>query len=524
MWFTKVEGYMRNYLILFFSLLVISGCGGSGSSSGAAGSNRPTGSTIPVGAVSGTSFDGLVINGTVKVYDFTTGSKGALLAQATTDAMGLYNLSLQVESRPVLLELTGGYYREEAGSNANVSLSTNHKLIALANYTTGAGLKVAVTTYSYLAAGLAQYKISKGTAVSTAIDIANQRISSLVGVNILTTTPKEITDVANVSASLSPELRYGFLAGAISLWTYNNAPSATAAHLPPYTSIDFAQTLYQDISADGILDGFGVDTTGAKAQLSFGTVPLSVDVYRLGLGTAIVQMAGNTNNKTGLTGAQVLSFASSYIASTDAIFNNVAPTAFAASSTVINTPATNSWVTGLVNIGATAQSPFGLSKVEFLVDNAVVSTAASLLTAQSFQINATGFADGAHSISVRATDLGGFVSTATSNMSIDNTWPTATATMPYTLIQAQVMFSAMVCVTETGSGVSYINNISDGTTGTNLGNGCWSVPMPQPPKAGSSYLAMIVVRDKVGHCSQYNGASSGSNVLGTWTSRGQYSC
>jgi hypothetical protein len=511
---------MRNYLILFFSLLLLSGCGGGGTP----GSSGVTGSTIPVGAVSGTSFDGLVINGTVKVYDYTAGSKGALLAQATTDAMGLYNLSLQIESRPVLLELTGGSYNEEA-DNANVALRTNHKLMAVANYTTGAALKVAVTTYSYLAAGLAQYEISKGAAVSTAIDNANQRISSLVGVNILTTTPKEIIDVANASASLTPELRYGFLAGAISLWTYNHTPSTAAAHLAPYTSIDFAQTLYQDISADGVLDGFGLDSTGAKAQLSFGTVPLSVDVYRLGIGTAIVQMAGNANNKTRLTGAQVLSFASSYIASTDAIFNNVAPIAFAASSTVINSPATNSWVTGLVTVAATAQSPFGLSKVDFLVDNAVVSTATSLLAAQSFQINATTFAEGAHTISVRATDLGGFVSTSTNNMSIDNTWPTATAAIPYNWFQSgTIATSATVCVTETGSGVASVNNITGSTSGTNLGNGCWNVPTSiRGVSTSSPYLAMIVVRDNVGHCSQYNGADA-SLTLGFWTFRGQYTC
>ena len=154
---------MRNYLILLFSLQLLSGCGGGGTP----GSSGVTGSTIPVGAVSGTSFDGLVINGTVSVYDFTTGRKGALLAQATTDGQGLYSLSLQIESRPVLLELTGGSYNEEAG-NANVALHTNHKLMAVANYTTGSTLKVAVTTYSYIAAGLAQYEISKGTAVSTA--------------------------------------------------------------------------------------------------------------------------------------------------------------------------------------------------------------------------------------------------------------------------------------------------------------------------------------------------------------------
>lgn len=241
---------MRNYLAILFILSLLSACGG-----GAGGAGGATGSTIPVGAVSGTSFDGLIINGTVSVYDYTTGAKGALLAQATTDGKGLYGLSLQVESRPVLLELTGGYYVEEAGTNANISLDPQHKLTAVANYITGTSLKVAITTYSHLAAGLAAFEIKNGVAVATAINDANSRASSLVGVNILSTKPKEITDVTNASATLTPELRYGFLAGAISFWTYGHAPSLASAHVAPYTSIDFAQLLYQDIAADGLLDG-----------------------------------------------------------------------------------------------------------------------------------------------------------------------------------------------------------------------------------------------------------------------------
>jgi len=101
---------MRNNLALLISLVFLTACGG-----GAGSGSSPTSSTIPIGVVSGTSFDGLIIGGTVSVYDFTTGAKGALLGQTISDGNGLYSLSLQVESRPVLVEITGGYYIEEAG-------------------------------------------------------------------------------------------------------------------------------------------------------------------------------------------------------------------------------------------------------------------------------------------------------------------------------------------------------------------------------------------------------------------------
>ena len=112
---------MRNYLALLISLVFLTACGGGAGSGGGSG---PTGSTIPVGSVSGISFDGLILNGTVSVYDFTTGAKGALLGQTTSDSSsGLYSLSLQVESRPVLVEITGGYYVEEAGAAVRVHKS-----------------------------------------------------------------------------------------------------------------------------------------------------------------------------------------------------------------------------------------------------------------------------------------------------------------------------------------------------------------------------------------------------------------
>lgn len=488
---------MRNNLALLISLVFLTACGG-GSAGGSSGS---TGSTIPNGYVSGISFDGLVLGGTVSVYDFSTGAKGALLGQATTDSTtGLYNLSLKVESRPVLLELTGGYYIEEAGavgSSTQVALLAGQKLMALANYTTGGTLGISVTTYTHLAAGLAAYEIRKGAAVSTAINDANNRVSNLAGVNIITITPKEITDVANASAFLTPELRYGFLAGAISMWTYNNMPIGATQRVP-YTSIDFAQLLYQDISADGLLDGIGFDSSGNAMPLSFGTVPLGVDIYRLAIGTSIIQMAGDANNKTGLTGTQVLSFAQTYIANTDAMFNGVPPASFAPASVVIYAPAPDAWARKTINVTSTAFSPFGLKTVELLVDGVSVATAPSLnLAAATFPIDTTGYADGPHTLTVRATDRGGFVTMASVQLKIDNTPPTTTLGLAHCIPciyggVASDAYSGVVGTVVTG----YISPNSQSIVGA---GGVWTLPMPAVPPTKET----IRVRDLAGNCSDY---------------------
>jgi len=513
---------MRNGLALLVSLVFLTACGGG--AGGGGGSTSPTGSTIPYGSVSGKAFDGLILNGTVSVYDFSTGAKGALLGQATTDSTGLYSLSLQVESRPVLLELTGGYYVEEAGTAGfptQVALSSGQKLTALDNYTTSGTLSISVTTYTHLAAGLAAYEIKKGVAVSAAINDANNRVSSLAGINILTTTPKEITDVANASAFLTPELRYGFLAGAISMWTYNNTPNLTTNPTPgrvsPYTSIDFAQLLYQDISADGLLDGIGLDSAGNVTPMSFGTIPLGVNVYRQAIGAAIVQMAGDPNNKTGLTGAQVLSFASAYISNTDAMFNGVPPTTFAPSSVVIFSPSPDAWARKTVNLTSTAFSPFGLKTVELLVDGASVATSQTLST-QSFPVDTTGHADGQHTFNVRATDLGGFVTTASVQLKIDNTPPTSTG--GFTPLPFPPMTYGPVPVFGTASdnysGVSSVTaSISpSGTLPISAGTN-WSTSVP--PTDNFSAI-QYQINDAAGNCSIYKFVlPTSSSPLAVWT-------
>ncbi len=449
-------------LLIFVISLMLAACGGGGGS-GSTGGSSPIGSTLPVGTVAGTTFDGLISNGVVTVYDFTNGTKGEKLGQATSDSTGRYSISLQVMSRPILVEMTGGFYTEEAGMNAQVTLDSNHKLSALANYTTGSAIRMGITTFTHLAAGLAEYEISKGKGVAAAIDEANNRVSSLVGLNVLTVTPLQITDTGNASATLTPELTYGFLESAISMWTYNHAQSAATQHVVPFTSIDFAQLLYQDVSADGLLDGLGRDSTGNSIQLSFGTFPLGVDVYRMGLGLSLVQMAASTNNKTGLTGAQVLNFSQSFVGNMDAMFNNVAPSTITVPVATINTPTANTKVNGVMNVAATTQSVVGLSKVELLVDGAIAATATTNLTAPSFQINTTAYADGLRTIDVRATDLAGQVSDSSVQVLLDNVAPVVYISNP----TANSKLNGMVTVAATAHSVAGLSKVEleiDGTT------------------------------------------------------------
>lgn len=481
--------------IVVLLTIVLSACSGGG---GETASPQP----IPTASVSGAAVDGLVFNGTVSVYDFSTGSKGALLGQATTNInTGLYSLTIQTESRPLLLELTGGYYYEEMDPTRQVQLDPSDKLLALVNFTTGQSINSSVTNYTTLSTGLAQYRIANGTAVAVAINDANSRISALIGTNISTTTPREITDPANASAALTPALQYGFLAGGISMWAYNNPPSLALRLTKPYVSIKFIQLMYQDVVADGLLDGVGKDGSGNNVNLSFGIKALGADVYRKGIAVNVLLMADHVNNRTGLSSSHVLSFASAYGASTDPIWGGVAPTPITAPVVNLLTPTANQWLRSTVNVTATATDYSGLSSANLLVDGNSTATITTGLLAPMFSYNTTAVPDGDHTMGVRVTNVLGQATDAVVPVSVDNTPPVAGIT--------GAVMRAGGCVVsgvayDTGSGVigtpisGYIcSQFGCAATVTGVvSSGAWSLVLPVSPDLATVYVSL---NDDVGN-------------------------
>jgi hypothetical protein len=486
---------LRPFICAGLGVLLVAGCGGGGG--GDSGSGLPP--RAPATGVYGTAYDAAISNGNVAVYSFASGQPGALLGQGATDAQGNYAISIDAPSQPILIEISGGSYVEEA-SGLSVTLSPSDRLRTVSSYTLGTPVHAHVTFYTHLAAGLASHLVAAGTPVVAAIDQANQRMSAWLGFDILTTPPANVTDVANATATLNAALQYGFLSGAVSRWTLAHAPAGAAGHQAPFTSIGFAQLAFADISADGMLDGLGSDGRGLSMPLSFGTTPLGTSVYRLELGAALVEMAGHPNNRTRLTGAQVLPYAQSYIASTDPVFGGVAPEAFAASAAQLAVPA--AWSNRIVGLGASASSAFGIQTLELLVDN-VVAGSFSGGGSMIFSVDTSLYADGTHTATLRATDQGGFVTTSSTALLIDNSAPVATVVTPYGGVPFNYYAQGSVC--EPLTGVVTVRNLDfnlDGTVSMNGICGTWSVPLIIS-NAMSLLQERIQFRDGIGNCSVY---------------------
>ncbi|MGI9303638.1 MAG: Ig-like domain-containing protein [Gammaproteobacteria bacterium] len=401
----------------FGILLLIAGCGG-GSSNGSF--------SEPTSKVSGVAFDGLVINADVDIYAFD-GAKGELLASGKTNGVGAYTIALTAPSQPILIEVTNGHYEEEA-SNHIVQLEEGDRLQAVQFYVSGQPLQMGVTYFSTLAAGLAEYLVrDQGVTPANAVEVANERISGITGVDIARTLPLDVSDPENKHSSLSPELRYGFLTASLSQWTASASATNSLLIHQTVNSISFIQQAHADIRHDGMLNGIGQD-----GQLAFGAIDLTADVYRHELALSLMEYVASRNNATELSISDLRPAIETFNRAPDDIYDGVAVTAIDFSGTTVADflPLENRTVFGAFVASATVLSQVGLQSVVFQIDGAAVSGEIGDLNRPALAIDSTVFVDGPHVLALVATNVAGQVTTVERNIMIENAAPTIVNIMP----------------------------------------------------------------------------------------------
>jgi len=157
-------------LVIAMAVALLAGCGGGGSGGGG-GSSTPATTVI-----TGMASKGPIKAGTVKVYAIRDGveDQTAPIGQEQTDDSGNYSIDVGSYKGPVVVEVTGGSYKDEV-SGASVSLKATFRTV-LVNASTGKNT-VAVTPLTELA-----YKKAKGagtTLAGASIDAANAGIAAM---------------------------------------------------------------------------------------------------------------------------------------------------------------------------------------------------------------------------------------------------------------------------------------------------------------------------------------------------------
>lgn len=346
-----------NSLILVSAMLLTFGCGGGGGGGGGAAAGGGATSTVVTGTVS----KGAVGGAQVSVFAITGGVKGAQLGQTVlTDSAGAnkgdYRLDIGDYTGPILVEVTGGTYIDEATGLQRDLFGTT--LRAAVPDASGA-VKVAVTPLTEVAV-----QRMNNDYQSSAITGANNAVALLFGVNdIVATQPVDANSAAAATAPLAVK-NYALALATVSQYMENGAkPLSTAladfkALLDKAAPAAAADQILADLikaRTDAMADtavnktGLGAPLPAATATVKVstsGTLPLGAKIGAIGLD--IVLPAGVTVNADPAT---------TQINADDLLLSGVA----AGSQLIAGsfTPASGSAAPGRARIGLVGTAGFG---------------------------------------------------------------------------------------------------------------------------------------------------------------------
>ena len=246
-------------------------------------------SSAPTTSITGNGMLGPIAGATVAAYAVnpTTGAAdtSSLLGTTTTDSNGNYTMTVSVSSGPVVIQLTGGSYTEEASNNVVQLGSTTYSTI-LPSIAANAQLNVAVGPLPNMAyqafVSQVQAGLESGTTIAQLATNVNYQVSQGFGLpDVVGTLP------ANPLGAIpnDPTGQYALILAAIS----QAAQSAST----PTTSVVLAAALTGSFVSTGSFTALGTgpvsvtDTSGQPVTITPPSLSsLSSTVSQIGSGAA----------------------------------------------------------------------------------------------------------------------------------------------------------------------------------------------------------------------------------------------
>ena len=135
--------------LLIGSMSILSGCGSGGGTNSITTPGENGGTTGATGMISGTAVKGPISGGAVTAFAVTNGSMGMQLASGTTDSQGNFTMSIGDYAGPIMLQMSGGTYVDEA-TGATVTMAAGDVMTAvmtaLSSNTTVTGVQITPLT------------------------------------------------------------------------------------------------------------------------------------------------------------------------------------------------------------------------------------------------------------------------------------------------------------------------------------------------------------------------------------------
>jgi hypothetical protein len=320
--------------------LSLSACGGGGGGSGGGTTPPP-----PVtGTVSGTAIKGPVNGGTMTAYALNNGAMGAKIAVTTTNADGTFSLSMGTYAGPVMLQMTGGTYTDEATGATMPMMAGDAMTAVLPSMTAGQTLTgIQVTPLTAMAQTMAQHM--SGGMTEANITAANTNVGQYFMVtDVLHNVPMNPLTAGSGNAATQDQINYGMALAAMSQYAQTQGMSSSSAMV----------TAMMNDATDGVMDGMmsggAVMMGGIKMSMS-----LPPAAGTSGLATAMSAFVNSGQNHSGVAAPTVQSLMNQLNASNGRMMTGGTGTAAAGnvSGTVFNGEMSQGMVTAYQVTGGT---------------------------------------------------------------------------------------------------------------------------------------------------------------------------
>lgn len=274
--------------------MLLAGCGGGGTASNDLGAT-PSGG----GVISGSVVKGPVAGATVKAFALNGGMMGAQLSSATTDVNGAFTMPMGSHAGPVMLQMSGGIYTDEA-TGAPMAMAAGDMMTAvLPAIAAGANVSgIAVTPLTAMAQAMAQRM--PGGLTDANITAANAAVGNyfMVG-DILHTQPINPLVTGSGTGARQAMVNYGMALGAMSQY-------AKTVGMPSSSGI---VTAMMNDAADGVLDGRSGGSQVAMGGGMMGGSMMQPDAGRSGLAGAMTEFMNSGFNRSGVPASSTMPLA-----------------------------------------------------------------------------------------------------------------------------------------------------------------------------------------------------------------------
>ena len=271
-------------ILLSALVLTLTACGGGGGGGGGAAQS----------SISGTATKGPMSNATVKAFAISSGQMGAQIGTTTTNANGNFTMSVTSFHGPVMLQVSGGSYPNEATGGTTMTMMPGDVMTAV--LPTGATLSgVEVTPITAMAQMRAQQM--SGGMTDANIAAANTAMGNYFNFTgsggILYTQPMNpLATNSGTAAGVTQDMKnYGMVLAAMS--QYANTLNMNTS--------DLVMAMMND-ATDGVMNGM-MSGSNNPIQMSMGGMMGSMPstAGTSSLGAAMTSFIGTGANASGLT-------------------------------------------------------------------------------------------------------------------------------------------------------------------------------------------------------------------------------